>query len=379
MRQLWNSPGHDRLAPGNAVTKDQMTSNRNPSNRGRSRALAQRARRLARRLGFDVTRVGAKAAPVAPPAEQPKRKPATRTIRLNPDLAIVAHGKDRAVVERTKLNDDAWVVGALHNPGKGVEVTKAGSRGWIVAQREESAQAEPELETQVSKLLGRRHIAWLLDHYRVDCVLDVGANTGQYAKALRRNGYQGHIVSFEPVPEYVEAAENAAADDDHWTVQHVALGSVDGTVPIRVQRSFSSMLTTSEYGKRKFETLQEFADTEQVEVPLRRLDGMLDELLAPLIASGVKNPRLYLKMDTQGFDLEVFRGLGDRVKDIVAMQSEIALLLIYDDMPRMPEALATYEAAGFEITGLYPVTREDDGRIIEYDVTMVRAETLPAS
>jgi hypothetical protein len=112
-------------------------------------------------------------------------------------------------------------------------------------------------------------------------------------------------------------------------------------------------------------------------VELRRLDGMLDEILAPLIADGIAQPRVYLKMDTQGYDLEVFRGLGDRVTEIVAMQSEVALRLIYEGMPRMPEALAVYEAAGFEITGLYPITREPDGRVIEYDVTMIRTTEVP--
>jgi hypothetical protein len=84
--------------------------------------------------------------------------------------------------------------------------------------------------------------------------------------------------------------------------------------------------------------------------------------------------RLFLKMDTQGFDLEAFRGLGDRTSDIVAMQSEVALLPIYEGMPRMPEAVATYEAAGFEISGLYAVNREKDGRVIEYDCVMVRPD-----
>src|SRR5699024_4540372 len=88
--------------------------------------------------------------------------------------------------------------------------------------------------------------------------------------------------------------------------------------------------------------------------------------------------RLYLKMDTQGFDLEVFAGLGERSQDIVAMQSEVALLLIYQQMPRMPEAIATYEEAGFEISGLYPITRQPDGRVIEYDCVLVRADELPA-
>jgi FkbM family methyltransferase len=237
--------------------------------------------------------------------------------------------------------------------------------------------AEPALELQTTRLLGKRHIAWLLDQLEVDCVLDVGANTGQYGQALRRNGYEGYIASFEPVPEFVDELAAASAGDDKWTVHPVALGAIEGMVPIRVQRSFSSLLPSSDYGKDRFEILRESADNEQIEVPLRRLDAMLDEVLAPVIASGITRPRVYLKMDTQGFDLEAFRGLGDRVADIVAMQSEIALRLIYEGMPRMPEALAAYEAAGFEITGLYPVSRELDGRVIEYDVTMIRADRLP--
>jgi FkbM family methyltransferase len=327
----------------------------------------RRARLLSRVLGRKVARIGPATALVSRSA---------RLLRLAPGVVVVADGKGKAAVGRLKLNDHAWVVGAIRSSRKGVEVAKAGPRGWIVAQRDSSPEAEPALEKQITSLLGQRHVAWLLDTYDVDCVLDVGANTGQYGKSLRRHGYQGHIVSFEPVPQFVEAVEKASADDDRWTVRPVALGTVEGSLPIRVQRSFSSLLASSDYGKDRFDTLREFADTEQIEVPLRRLDSILDEVLAPVIASGVTHPRVYLKMDTQGFDLEVFRGLGDRVSDIVAMQSEVALLLIYNDMPRMPEALATYEAAGFEITGLYPVSREPDGRIIEYDVTMVRPDAL---
>ena len=49
------------------------------------------------------------------------------------------------------------------------------------------------------------------------------------------------------------------------------------------------------------------------------------------------------------------------------------MLLIYEGMLRMPAALATYEEAGLEISGVYPVTRERDGRVIEYDCVIVRA------
>lgn len=69
----------------------------------------------------------------------------------------------------------------------------------------------------------------------------------------------------------------------------------------------------------------------------------------------------------------MFAGLGERVADFVGLQSEVALLQIYEGMPRMPEALAAYEAAGFEITALYPVSRDRrTARVLEFDCVMVR-------
>ena len=55
------------------------------------------------------------------------------------------------------------------------------------------------------------------------------------------------------------------------------------------------------------------------------------------------------------------------------MQSEVAVMPIYDGMPMMEEALAAYAAAGFEITALYPVSRQSrTGRVVEFDCVLVR-------
>ena len=42
-------------------------------------------------------------------------------------------------------------------------------------------------------------LSLMLNHHKVNLVLDVGANTGQFAKALRQGGYQGKMLSFEPL------------------------------------------------------------------------------------------------------------------------------------------------------------------------------------
>src|SRR5262245_25394220 len=79
----------------------------------------------------------------------------------------------------------------------------------------------------------------------IDCVFDVGANLGQYHDFLRAQvDYEGIIVSFEPIPRYVEFLRNRAKTDSKWIIEGYALGSTAGMAPFNVMAStsFSSFL-----------------------------------------------------------------------------------------------------------------------------------------
>ena len=225
-------------------------------------------------------------------------------------------------------------------------------------------------ERAVFEELQRVQIPAVLDMYGVNCVIDVGAHEGQYARLLREGGYDGRIVSFEPVPDAFAELERAASADPDWQVHRVALGREPGSTTMNVvPGTLSSLLPPTKLGRGRYPKLQE---PEQVEVEIARLDSMLDDLLA-----GVERPHPFLKLDTQGFDLDVFAGAGDRIAEFVGMQSEVALIEIYEGMARMPEALAVYEGAGFEIAAMYPVSRQTKtARVLEYDCVMVRAAVL---
>jgi len=213
----------------------------------------------------------------------------------------------------------------------------------------------------------------LFERYAIDCVLDVGANMGQYGSELRRAGYRGRLLSFEPVPEPVARLRQAAAGDPAWTVHPIALGRQDGTAELHIARHdvFTSFREPAAFAAQRFNEAVEIARRERV--PVRRLEGVLDELLG-----GGAAPRCFLKMDTQGYDLEVFAGLGRWAKAIVGLQSEVAAIPLYTGTPRMAEAIARYESAGFELTGLFPVSRDESTwRVIEFDCVMVRAGFLP--
>lgn len=211
-----------------------------------------------------------------------------------------------------------------------------------------------------------QEVARLLRATEVNLVLDVGANVGQFAQGLRRSGYPGRIASFEPVAEPFARLEAAAAGDDLWSVYPYALGAEDGPAEInRVPGTMSSMLPASEFGKEWSDKLQR-QTTQTIQV--RRLESVFDE-----VTRGLDPVRAYLKMDTQGFDLQVFEGARAALDRVVAMQSEASCVPIYDGMPRLPEQWSVYEGAGFEAVGVYPVTRDQQTlRAIEFDLVMVR-------
>jgi FkbM family methyltransferase len=196
-------------------------------------------------------------------------------------------------------------------------------------------------------------------------VIDVGANRGQFVSELRTL-YDGEIISFEPVTSAFAALTHAANLDSNWRVQKLALGSQPSFKKIHVTSysAMSSFLTTNEYCAKAFGDNSRVVDDETVEI--RRLDQVLGELIA-----GTKNRRIFLKMDTQGYDLEVFAGLGDFAKNVLMLQSEVSVIPLYNEMPHWTNSIHFFEKSGYGVSGLFPVN-VDDFRAIEFDCLMVR-------
>lgn len=212
------------------------------------------------------------------------------------------------------------------------------------------------------------HLAALLPHLGINVVVDAGANVGQYGRNLRALGYRGRIISYEPLAEVHRALEQAARGDDTWITRPMALGREAGRATIRMSpdTSWSSLRGFSDYGKRRFTEQDRDATTEEIEVV--RLDADLPALIAD-----IADPRIYLKMDTQGFDLEVFGGAEGVLAHIQGLQSEVAFQQIYDEVPNYRTALETFEDAGFAVTGLFSVKRDRKTlHMIEMDCVMRR-------
>lgn len=196
---------------------------------------------------------------------------------------------------------------------------------------------------------------WLLKDFltqsRINCVLDVGAFVGQYAAELRDLGYQGRIIGFEPVPDSFNQMKRNLKADPFWIGLPYGLSNVSRDADIYTYGSgdFNSLLVLKDEAERAFGL--DHAKRGKIQIKLRRLDEVLPDLL-----QGVDSPRVFLKMDTQGHDVNVMRGASGVNKWIVGLQSEISAVPLYEEMLSMSQMLEYYRSCGFVPVGLYPAS-----------------------
>ncbi|MEM9622219.1 MAG: FkbM family methyltransferase [Pseudomonadota bacterium] len=210
------------------------------------------------------------------------------------------------------------------------------------------------------------HLRALLPVLKVDLVLDVGANEGQYAQALRYVGYTGDIMSFEPAAAAYARLSQRAQADPRWQTFNLALSDTQGSAELHQSAAsvFNSLHATSEFGRQKFGA-SITADTTET-ISLNRFDEFAAQHLPDLAKR-----RVFLKMDTQGHDLAVMRGCGDWATRFCGLQSEVAVMPIYEGIPDYMQAISEYRALGYEVTGLFTVSRNRaSGHVVEFDCVM---------
>lgn len=207
------------------------------------------------------------------------------------------------------------------------------------------------------------HLRRVFVQHDIEIVIDVGANKGQYHDFLRQDvGFKGRIISFEPVREYAALLRSRLSEDPQWTVYDFALGSEPGESEINVTKSpgLNSFLPVRTDIVEGYWNEDSIIGVEKVEI--RALDDVLSEAGIDCVTSGV-----YLKLDTQGYDLEVIKGAQCSLKNIRALQTEASIRPIYQGMPSYTETIFAMNENSFELSGMFPVTHDTNLRLIELD------------
>jgi FkbM family methyltransferase len=181
----------------------------------------------------------------------------------------------------------------------------------------------------------------LLKKYNINLIFDVGANTGQFSSGLRRWGYKGRIVSFEPLPDaYNQLVQNTSLDP-LWEPVNLAIGDFDGNITLHVSRnSYSSSIL--EMMPRHLDSAPDSAFIGSELVPIRKIDTIIEQYYN-------KKERLFLKIDTQGFEKKVIEGCQKTMDSIQGFQIEMSLFPLYNGETLIQEMMNYLHGKGYKL------------------------------
>ena len=172
------------------------------------------------------------------------------------------------------------------------------------------------------------HLKRLFQTQRIDAVFDVGANRGQFYRLLRNDAqFQGIVLSFEPIPSCIAPSANSVRPTRNGMFS-----------PSRSARS--RKLDHQRDEARRAELLPRARCRSHRALPrfehaaaqgTGRRQASRRHLRDTLPGTCLRRP--YLKIDTQGYDLNVLMGGAESLRQFVALPTEASVLALYKDMP----------------------------------------------
>jgi len=216
-------------------------------------------------------------------------------------------------------------------------------------------------------------LAWTIEtlmlNLNINCVLDVGAYHGSFCKMLRQHAnYKGAICSFEPCAESFNRLSSVMINDKSWSGYQVGLSDKDAEAVLNTYDAgdFNSLLSLRDKDALAYDLKNE---PKPEPIQLRKLDSMWSE-----ITESVPEPRVFIKIDTQGHDAKVLLGAAEHLKEIFAIQSELPAIEIYDGMTSMADSLRLFKELGYTPIGFFPVNTPTSycGAVPEFDVLFLR-------
>lgn len=200
-----------------------------------------------------------------------------------------------------------------------------------------------------------------LKAHQVDLVFDVGANVGQYAQELRKYGYTGRIVSFEPLQNAYKVLSQKASKDESWVAHdRCAIGETDGIIEINVAANSesSSILPMLETHER---SAPESKYTHSENVNVSRLDGIYEQYYE-------KGDKVFLKIDTQGYEWSVLDGSEKLLSECTGVSLELSLIPLYKNQKLWDACEARLKASGFSLFTIQPCfTDTKTGQTLQVD------------
>ncbi len=208
----------------------------------------------------------------------------------------------------------------------------------------------------------------VLDHLKmnnIETILDVGANAGQYSRELRKAGFKGRIISFEPASMAYRDLKMIALRDKNWQTFNFALGESGGVASIHISgHSPSSSILPMTDLHYDASPGSEYLNDEEIEI--KTLDSIYDTL-------GIGSENVFLKVDTQGYEKKVLEG-GQRALSLIkGIQLELSASELYEGEEIYYSVCRFVEERNFRLVRIIPgFTHKGTHEMLQFDALFFR-------
>ena len=211
----------------------------------------------------------------------------------------------------------------------------------------------------------RHGVAPAIEHEAVlrgldfDFVADVGANRGQFSLVCRHVRPLARILAFEPLPAPAAVYRALFRGDPRVRLHACALASRRGEMTMHVsgREDSSSLLPISDLQS------QNFPGTERVGV-CRVPVGPLSDFVGPQDLGGQN----LLKIDVQGFELEVLKSAESLLPQFRWVYAECSFVPLYEGQALADEVIQWLKTRRFDLIGRFNPSRGRDGTPLQADL-----------
>jgi len=221
----------------------------------------------------------------------------------------------------------------------------------------QSRTGRAALRLGVAPSVEHRHLSGL----QVAHVLDIGANRGQFCLFAHEVFGVRKIDAFEPLSE---CADDIRTILPFVTVHEVALSDSPGERQFHVSRANDS----SSLRQITSNQTKHFPGTEEAEI--RRVVATTLELWSS--GRSIDRPSL-AKIDVQGSEFDVIRGMGSIIEQIDYVYTELSFVELYEGQALAGEIVGYMNKLGFDLVGLFN-TKQDGMRSIQADALFSRRD-----
>lgn len=200
-----------------------------------------------------------------------------------------------------------------------------------------------------------------LEKLSVTTVIDVGANIGQFGLDIRRHGFEGQIVSYEPIEEIFNALSHTVKQYQPWKALQLGLGAAESQRTINVSGNAGLSSSILDMGSLHLENFPDSATVARQNISISTIDKQLEVL-------GLRPHEIMLKLDVQGFEAEVLKGASQSLTTIPLCFLEVSVVPLYRGEISFLPLLNELSKSGHEVIDVFRGLKAKDGQLLQLDI-----------